>query len=85
MRRPDARPLPVVVGLAAAAALLVVVLSNLLGVGVTVFPVLAGVAAFVALRRAALGVATAVASVVLVLPMLALVIFGAYTVDTLVR
>lgn len=82
---PDTRPALVVLGLAGAAALLIVVTSNLLGVGAAVFPLVAGLLAYVALRRIGPSLVTALASVLLILPMLAIVVSGAYIVDSLVR
>ena len=81
----NSRPALVVFGLAGAAALLVVVTANLLGAGVAIFPLLAGVLAFLALRRVAPSLLAALGSILLILPALAIVVFGAYIVDSLVR
>lgn len=46
---------------------------------------LAGVLAFLALRRVGPSLLAALGSILLILPALAIVVFGAYIVDSLVR
>jgi len=81
----NSRPALVVFGLAGAAALLVVVTANVLADGVWIFPLLAGVLAFLALRRVGPSLLAALGSILLIFPALAIVVFGVYFVDSLVR
>ena len=55
-------PLWAVVALAAIAALLIVALSNAIGIGVIVFPIIAAGAAQLVLGRVGLTIATAISS-----------------------
>ena len=70
-------------GLGATAALLIVLLSDTLGVGVWALPFLAGGGTFLLLQESRPSVMTALFSALLVIPMIAVVVVGAYIIDSL--